>query len=148
MERKKPTRYLETKNAKMPKAGEPRLPIYGALVTNFGEIDDIGAKSRGLTLVPSNNTPVVAPMGGIIKFANSFKNYDKMIIIEHKNGYHSLIGGLSTIKTRIGRSVKAGEPIGNMIVSPSRKDKARLYYELRHKGKTINPATKFKHLKS
>ena len=87
---------------------------------------------------------VVAPMGGVIRFAGFFKNHGKIIIIEHEKGYHSLIAGLGKIDTIVGQTVDAGAPIGTM---PGLKNKRpRLYYELRYKGKPVNPSIKFSEL--
>jgi len=84
-------------------------------------------------------------MGGIVRFAGYFKNYGNMLIIEHKNGYHSLIAGLEKIDTVVDQSVSAGEPLGNLYRTDNGKPPT-LYFELRHKGKAINPARKFTEL--
>jgi septal ring factor EnvC (AmiA/AmiB activator) len=78
-------------------------------------------------------------MGGIVRFADDFKNYGKLVIIEHKNGYHSLLGGLGRIDSAVGQPVKAGEPIGILPKASSRGGKPALYYELRRNGNPVDP---------
>ncbi len=127
---------------KPPKPGQPRLPLPGIIKTGYSEPDNFGAPSQGLDIEGRAGALVVAPMGGIIQFAGYFKNYGNMVIIEHQKGWHSLIAGLENLDTVVGQSVGAGEPLGVLHKSSSGQ-KPVLYYELRHKGKPVNPAKKF-----
>ncbi len=114
-----------------------RLPVSGLISTNYGEIDRNGTTSRGLHIAAAAGTPVVAPMDGTIKFAGRFRTYGQILIVEHRNGYHSLIAGLGRIDTSVGRPVSAGEPIG--VVAEPAGAAPDLYFELRHNGQPINP---------
>ena len=114
-----------------------RMPVPGAIVTDYGENDRFGITSRGLHIAVAPGTPVVAPLGGTIKFAGRFRTYGQILIVEHGNGYHSLIAGLGRIDTSVGRSVSAGEPIG--IVAEPAESAPDLYFELRRNGQPINP---------
>ena len=132
----------------MPAAGASRLPVSGVIMTGYGELNNIGAPSQGVTINGQAGALVVAPMGGIVRFAGEFKNYGRLIILEHKDDYHSLIGGLEAINITVGEKVGAGEPVGKLPVTPSRDDQPALYYELRYKGSPIDPSKKFSGLKS
>jgi len=125
-----------------PKSGQPRLPLPGIIKTGYNEPDNFGAPSKGLDIEGRAGALVVAPMGGIIRFAGYFKNYGNMVILEHQKGWHSLIAGLENIDTVVGQSVGAGEPLG-VLHKSSTGQKPVLYYELRHKGKAVDPAKKF-----
>lgn len=124
----------------LPKAGSAQLPVAGTIMVNYGETNDIGAKSSGLTIEVRPASLVVAPMGGIVRYAGIFKNYGKLVIIEHENNLHSLIAGLERIDTVVGQSVSAGEPVGQMQGAGS--SSPSLYYELRQDGQPVNPARK------
>jgi septal ring factor EnvC (AmiA/AmiB activator) len=124
--------------ASLPALGNARLPLNGTLKTRYGQKDDIGATSEGLRIVGRSSAVVVAPLGGVIRYAGPFKKYGTIILLEHKNNYMSLIAGLSRIDTVEGQSVDAGEPLGKMGSGAS----PILYYELRYKGDPINPASK------
>ena len=115
-------------------------PISGDITTSFGEQNNLGIISEGITLSTNNKTPVISPMAGIIRFAGPFKNYKQLLIIEHGNGYHSLIGGDLRIDIETGIKILAGEPIG--IINGNNNKKEYLYYELRHNGDPIDPAPK------
>lgn len=126
----------------VPKAGQPRLPLPGIIKTAFNEPDNFGAPNKGLDIEGREGALVVAPMGGVVQFAGFFKNYGNIVILEHEKGWHSLIAGLENIDTVVGQPVVVGEPLGVLHTSSSGK-KPVLYYELRYKGKAVDPARKF-----
>ena len=117
--------------------GPSRLPVPGTISISYGQSDEIGAASEGLHIKSRKGAVVVAPMTGVVRYAGPFKSYGSIVLLEHKNNYHSLIAGLGRIDTVVGQSVDAGEPLGTLGATPS------LYYELRYNGQPINPARKF-----
>lgn len=127
----------------IPKAGSPQLPITGVIRVGYGHTDDIGAESQGLTIEGRAGALVVAPMGGVVRYAGTFKNYGQIVIVEHQKEYHSLIAGLDRIDTVVGQSVAAGEPVGILGKNSGSGEKPTLYYELRYRGQPINPSRKF-----
>ncbi len=115
------------------------LPAAGRLTTRFGEADRFGATSRGVTVQTRAAAAVVAPRSGTIVFAGPFKGYGLILIVEHGNGYHSLIAGLGRIDTAVGRKVASGEPLA--VMPPD--GNPDLYFELRRNGQPINPQRGF-----
>lgn len=144
----KPNAKKRNRVTPLPQAGQPRLPISGIIKTAFGERDDIGATSRGLSIESRAGNLIVAPMGGVVRFAGQFQNYGNMVIIEHKGEYHSLIAGLGRIDAAVGQKVDAGEPVGILSSASSRGENPALYFELRQNGQPIDPARKVAGLKS
>lgn len=132
---------LSSPPVSMPPAGAARMPISGIIKVRYNDLDKFGAKSEGIRIEGRSSGLVIAPMAGIIRFAGPFKNYDNMVIIEHENGYHSLVAGLEKVDTLVGQKITAGEPIGK-LKSTSGAEKPTLYYELRYKGGTVDPAQK------
>ncbi|CAK0752803.1 murein hydrolase activator [uncultured Gammaproteobacteria bacterium] len=119
------------------KAGDPRLPVAGRVVIGYGERDTQGGTSRGLHLVVRPAAAVVSPYSGTVRFAGPFKTFGHLLIVEHSNGYHSLLAGLGSIDVAVGQKVTAGEPVGAMA---DQADGApELYFELRRNGQPINP---------
>lgn len=131
------SRIDETVQASLPAMGNSRLPVSGIIKTNYGQLDNIGAVSEGLTIEARPGTIVVAPLGGIVRYAGPFKKYGSIILLEHKNKYLSLIAGLGKIDTFVGQKLDAGEPLGRL---PDYS--GRLYYELRYRGNPVNPVKK------
>ena len=121
--------------------GGLRLPAGGKVAVRYGEQDRFGGTSRGLTISARAGTPVLAPYAGSVMFAGPFRGYGQILIVEHSNGYHSLIAGLGRIDTSVGKHVSTGEPVGLM---PSPADGTPdLYFELRRHGQPINPERGF-----
>jgi murein hydrolase activator len=118
-----------------------RAPVAGKLSVRFGEADRFGATARGITIASRPGAPVVAPATGTVVFSGPFRGYGLILIVEHGNGYHSLIAGLGRIDATVGRVVAAGEPIGQM---PTPAEGAPdLYFELRRHGQPTNPQRGF-----
>jgi murein hydrolase activator len=111
-------------------------PASGRLMRRFGENDDFGIASKGLTFETRPGAQVVAPFDGRVLFAGPFKGYGQILIIEHGDGYHSLLAGLDRVEGTVGQWLVAGEPVGTM---PRGEEKPHLYLELRHDGQPINP---------
>ncbi len=118
-----------------------QLPIKGVLRVAYNQLDDFGAPSQGIEIEARGGALIVAPMSGTIRFSGPFKNYGQIVIIEHSSGYHSLIAGLESIQTDVGRDVQVGEPIGTLHYASTNEEPV-LYYELRKDGKAVNPSVK------
>lgn len=135
----------------IPKTGSAQLPVSGIITAKYGSTDEIGATTQGLKITSRPNALIVAPMGGVVDYTGTFKSYGNIVILRHKDSYHSLIAGLDKIDTIVGRAVNAGEPIGKMPDKSANgaSDNAQpvLYYELRYKGRPVNPSKKISGLK-
>lgn len=126
---------------------EGQMPVSGIIRTGYGQRDSIGAKSNGMSIETLAGSLVVAPMGGIVRYAGPFRGYGNIVIIAHKGGYHSLIAGLDKISVSEGQTIVSGEPIAiledlgdaNPSADPTRKT---VYYELRQGGHAVNPSRK------
>jgi murein hydrolase activator len=135
-------RRTREKAAKPPREqGDSPLmaPVNGAIVTRYGEADDVGLVSRGLTYRGRPASSIVAPAEATVKFAGPFKGYGLLLILEHANGYHSLLAGMGRIDARVGQRVLAGEPVGVLADNAS----PTLYFEVRRGGQPINPQRGF-----
>ena len=96
--------------------------------------------SKRFSAMPGN-APVVAVHDGKVIYAGPFRGYGRIIIIEHGQGFLTLLAGLDRIDIQAGQTVLAGEPVGTMQ-GPVGKDDARsrrLYIELRRNGAPVDP---------
>lgn len=77
-------------------------------------------------------------------YAGPFRNFGLILIVEHGNGYHSLLAGLGRIDVSVGRHVVAGEPLG-ALPGPGEADGdvRELYFELRSNGRPVDPERGF-----
>lgn len=117
-------------------AGGPppyRLPVIGQLVTGMGEVNDGGVRSRGLTLVTQPGAQAIAPTAGRIAFAGPYRDYGQILIIDHGQGWTTLITGLHRVTAQVGDTVRQGEPVG--ITGAERPD---ITVELRRNGRPVD----------
>ena len=117
--------------------GSMPFPAAGRLVARYGEPAGQGLTRKGMTVETIPGAQVVAPYDGRVVFAGPFRGYGRLLIIDHGEGYHSLLAGLARIDSVIGQWLLAGEPVG--VMERSRGNRPALYVELRRDGRPINP---------
>jgi septal ring factor EnvC (AmiA/AmiB activator) len=124
--------------APLPLAGWPagdapyRLPVDGVLVTGFGEVSDAGVRSRGLTFAAAAGVPVVAPAAGRVAYARRFGDFGVIVILDHGDGWTTLVTGLGAAVVAPGGHVAQGAPIGR-----AGRD-GRITVELRRRGRPVD----------
>jgi septal ring factor EnvC (AmiA/AmiB activator) len=126
--------------------GQMAYPARGRVVLAFGQAGEGGQPHRGLSLEVRPDAQIIAPFDGQIVFAGPFRGYGRILIIEHGEGYHTLLAGLGRIDVAPGQVVALGEPIatagGSEAGGPPETPGgtgATLYVELRRHGQPINP---------
>ncbi|MEZ5691096.1 MAG: peptidoglycan DD-metalloendopeptidase family protein [Rickettsiales bacterium] len=117
--------------------GKIRVPAAGRLIQKYGSEKKNG-KSKGIIILTRPDAQVTSPYDGEVIFSGKFMEYGNMVILKHKNNYHTLIAGLDNISTTSGEFLMEGEPIGEMGKQLSNRE---LYMELRHNNKPVNPAS-------
>lgn len=117
--------------------GKLPFPAMGTVVARYGENNENGMTQRGIEVATRPSAQVVAPYEGQVVFVGEFRGYGQLLIIEHSEGYHSLLAGMARIDSEMGQWVLVGEPVG--IMEPARDAEPILYVELRRDGQPINP---------
>ncbi len=117
--------------------GKLPFPVVGEIISRYGETNENGMTQRGLKIRTRPGAQVVAPFEGTVAFVGDFRGYGQLLIIEHGEGYHSLLAGMTRIDSIIGQQVLIGEPVG--IMNSAADESAVLYVELRREGQSINP---------
>ena len=112
-------------------------PVIGRLVGRYGQAMETGLTRKGITIETGADAQVIVPHDGTVVFAGAFKGYGQLLIIEHGEGYHSLLAGLARIDNVIGQGVVSGEPAG--VMGRPKNGLPVLYVELRRNGQPINP---------
>jgi murein hydrolase activator len=103
-----PTLANETTQGSLPY----RLPVVGSVVTGLGEVSPSGVRSRGLTLAVRPLAQLVAPASGRIVFAGPYRGYGNIIIIDHGQGWTSLVTSIDALDVAVGDNLVQGSPIG------------------------------------
>lgn len=112
-------------------------PVGGRVVQRFGSPDPNGGARRGIGFRAAGGAVVRAPAAGTVAFAGQFRGYGLLLIVEHADGYHTLLAGLGRIDSSSGAHVTAGDALGVMGDTPG--DPPILYMELRHDGRSVDP---------
>jgi septal ring factor EnvC (AmiA/AmiB activator) len=117
-------------------------PVTGKVLIPFGKYKDpkfnIPVFKNGIEIKAKAGEHPKAAYGGRIVFADWFKGYGLLLIINHGNGYHSLYGNLSEIFHKTGDIINKGTAIGT-IGAPRLMDVSTLYFEIRYKGRPVDP---------
>lgn len=117
-------------------------PVEGKVAIPFGSQKDPQFNTpvfrSGAFIESSSDSMAKAVHEGKVVFAEWFKGYGQLIIINHGEGYHSLYGSLSEIFAKVGDIIKDRQIIGR-VGNSGLVNLPGLYFELRYKGKPLNP---------
>ena len=129
-----PRSFLENKH-------NVSLPVEGEVVKLFGQTDSVGLTTKGITVSTRPGARVVASFDGKVIYAGSFRTYGNILIIDHGEGFSTLLVGLGYIGVTTDQVVLGGEPVGKMenITLKNEEINQKLYIELRKHGKPIDP---------
>ncbi len=115
-----------------------QLPVTGRTVAGFGTPTRGGQRSEGITMATRVGAQVTAPAAGRVAFAGSYRGYGRIVIIDHGDGWTSLVTGLGRADARVGDELVAGAPIGVAGRGTDALD-PRITLELRRGGEPVNP---------
>jgi septal ring factor EnvC (AmiA/AmiB activator) len=121
--------------------GRLQPPVVGVLVKQWGQATD-GGPATGVSYFAPPAARVVSPCGGRVVFADLFRSYGLLLIIDCGGGYHVVLSGFDRLDVRLGQSLVVAEPVGIMPgwEPGSTARRPSLYVELRHDGQPVNPA--------
>lgn len=115
--------------------GRLSRPARGPLVTAFHSELSKGVVSNGIDIKTASKAQVIAPFDGTVIYAGPFKNFANLVIIDHGEGYTSLLSGLGETDTEVGQMLLAGEPVGTMPADANSK----LHMEIRKNNHPVDP---------
>ena len=122
--------------------GRLPAPVQGGITVGFGRVVNPKFNTvtvqNGLDFEAPSGTPVRAVAAGRVVHAGWFKGYGNLVIVDHGEGYHTLVAHLASMKTAMGEAVDAGEVLGTAGDSGSLKG-AYLYFEVRERGRPVDP---------
>ncbi len=116
-------------------------PVNGKVAVPYGSQKDPKFNTpvfRNGIYIRTDDDSVKAVYGGKVVFADWFKGYGNLIIINHGEGYHTLYGNLSETFLKVGDIIKGKDMIGKAGESGIVNAPA-LYFEVRYKGKPLDP---------
>ena len=121
--------------------GKLKWPTKGKIKNRFGSPRNQGKmKWQGITINGKEGQAIYSIAPGRVIFADWIRGYGLMLIIDHGNGYMSLYGHNQSLYKDVGDEISSNETIAALGNSGG-NNSTNLYFEMRHKGKPINPAT-------
>lgn len=123
--------------------GRMSLPVRGDVIETYGkhkhpEFNSF-TFSKGLSISAAAGSDIKAIYEGSVIFADYFKGYGNMLIIDHGGGYFSLYAHTARILKKVGAEVARHESVATVGDVDSTKGPI-LYFEIRHQGKPVDPA--------
>jgi septal ring factor EnvC (AmiA/AmiB activator) len=122
--------------------GKLPWPTDGELAFRFGRQDQGKSRAmifnKGVGIRAPLGRPIQAVHEGTVLYADWFRGYGQLIILDHGNDFHSLYAYASDILVRVGEGVRTGQAIGRVGETGSLEG-PQLYFELRHQGEPQDP---------
>lgn len=110
-------------------------PVNGKIVEGFSSKQN---QNKGLDIKAKKGTAVRATAPGKVVYSGSgLKGYGQLVIIKHNDSYLSAYAHNNKIHVLENEVVKAGQRIAD--IGKSGADTFKLHFEIRYKGKPVNP---------
>jgi septal ring factor EnvC (AmiA/AmiB activator) len=117
-------------------------PVDAAIARGFGRVVDheffTETYRNGVEYHAPHGAPVRAVAHGRVRFADWFRGFGRLVILDHGDGYFSVSGHLSEMAVEVGDLVGPREVIGAVGDTGSLSG-PRLYFEIRHGAVPLDP---------
>ena len=124
------------------KKGKLDWPLKGRVVVGFGQSTSAGKKLAGVHLSPQRRTEegkLVHALGeGQVRYADWFGGYGLMMIVDYGNGIMAVYAHNDALHKQLGDWVEQDEVLAEAGSTGWIED-TRLYFEVRDKGKPVDP---------
>lgn len=110
-------------------------PAEGKLIGTFSSQQQ---GNKGVDIAGKRGTPVVAAADGkVVYTGDALRGYGKLVIIKHSNSFLSAYAHNDRILVQEQNWISAGQQIASM--GDSGADQVKLHFEVRYKGKSVDP---------
>ncbi|MBE0358366.1 murein hydrolase activator EnvC family protein [Pseudoalteromonas aliena] len=118
--------------------GKLDWPSKGKLQHTFGQRKHGGIDWKGVLIGAVEGANVNSVHNGQVVFADWLKGYGWVIVVDHGKGFMSLYGHAQTLLKDVGDMVREGETLA-LVGQSGGQANSGLYFEIRHKGRAVNP---------
>lgn len=132
--------------------GKIPWPVSGKIMLSFGRIRNKEfnewVDNTGIQIAAPAGTPFRAVAKGKVRYADWFKGYGKLVILDHGKGYYSLYAQAAELSVSEGAEVAQGQVLGTVGDTGSLyADQwgTSLYFEIRLNGIPQDPVRWLKH---
>lgn len=117
-------------------------PVEGTVLEQFGPKRSTRfatvTMSNGLKIAAAAGTEVRSVYEGTVVFAQWFKGYGNLLIVDHGNRIFSLYGNTRNSTVNVGDKIGPGHLIGQ-VAENDEATSGYLYFEIREDNKPVNP---------
>lgn len=127
----------------LPAAGTPlsfAAPVNGKVVGTFGQ-KGTGIASNGIDIAAPQGAPVVAAEAGEVVFVGKMPRHGNVLAIKHADDWATVYTNTDKISVERGMRVSRGQEVAKVGI-PEGQSEGQLHFELRHKGKPVDPQVK------
>jgi murein hydrolase activator len=140
--KKKTDQWYSTGTGLTVKRGRVAWPVSGPVISRFGKEKkpefNATIENTGILIQAPLGTPIHAVAAGLVRYADWFKGYGKLVILDHGRGYYSLYAQASELDVSEGQKVEDGQIIGTVGDTGSLYGSS-LYFEIRRDGVPQDP---------
>jgi len=116
-----------------PVAGRIRVPFGRRKHPRF----DTYTMENGIEIEAAEGAPVSAVHEGTVAFADRFRGYGLMVVLDHGGKHHTLYAHLNDLRVQAGQKVAAGDVLGAV---GSGLEGPGLYFAVRFQGRPEDPS--------
>ncbi len=109
------------------------LPKRGQIRSGFSELSVNGYRERGIKMMVPASSAIKAPASGKIEYAGVYRNFGRIVIIEHGGGWTTLITNMAAIYVEEGQMIDQGDDIGTAKATDN-----EILIELRRNGRPMD----------
>ncbi|MBI5328451.1 MAG: peptidoglycan DD-metalloendopeptidase family protein [Deltaproteobacteria bacterium] len=118
------------------------MPVAGKIISMYGKVEHPKFRTitfnNGIEIAANIGTEVRSVYKGKVAYSGWFRGYGKVMIIDHGDGYFTLLARLSKIIKDVDSSVGKGDIVALVGDTGSTKG-PHLYFEVRQKGVPLDP---------
>jgi murein hydrolase activator len=123
--------------------GRLPLPAPGRIEAGFGKVLEPRFNTvtlrRGIDIRAPGGAPVHAVAAGTVAWTGWMRGYGNVVVLDHGDGYHSVVAHLAEVMRPMGAHVFEGDVLGTVGDTGSLEGPV-LYFEIRRQGLAVDPA--------
>ena len=119
--------------------GKLAAPVKGRIRNLFGSRRQGQVSWKGIVIDGAEGDPVNSIAPGKVLYADWLRGFGLVAIVDHGEGYMSVYGHNQALLKQAGDDVRRGERIA-LVGRSGGQEYPNLYFEIRHKGKALNPS--------
>ncbi|MEW9797405.1 murein hydrolase activator EnvC family protein [Alteromonas sp. CYL-A6] len=119
--------------------GKLSVPADGRVRQLFGTRRQGQIRWKGIIIETNEGNAVKAVSDGRVLYADWLRGFGLVTILDHGDGYMSVYGHNQALLKQAGENVAVGDTIA-LVGQSGGQSYPNLYFEIRHKGKALNPS--------